>query len=281
MSLTATIDLRISSTEKYTGPGPNEIGTNTIQKLIKATYANATLAYAARATLKAAAAVATFVLPAGTASTSTAAAGAKQVETFTALGNITQTGNLAVTVTGAGIAGSPLAINVAVVTGDTPAVWGGKVRAALAATAAVTALYDVGGANAVVTLTRKIEAANDATFEVAAAAGTAANASLPITSANTTPGVAAAGTVLSGTVGGEIRGTAIDPATGFYLVVIVAEGTGVSLAGPVTGALGAGSFLMVGATGAADFAGDWLVDDLVATSVDGAGAVDVLVFALN
>ena len=119
------------------------------------------------------------------------AAGVQQVETATAAGSITVSGNLTVTVTGASLVGSPRAVSVAVVSGDDAATWAAKVRAAFGSDGNITQVYTVGGSSADVTLTTKAKAANDATLNIAFAAGTAANASLPIsTSANTTSGVA-------------------------------------------------------------------------------------------
>ncbi len=277
MAKTATIDLQIKGTETYTGP--NQAGTDAIAKIIRLTYPNATLLYSSRATFKAAAADAAFDLGAASASTSTAAAGTPQVETLTAVGAITATGNITVTVTAAGLAGSPLAVPVAVVNGDAAATWAGKVRTTLAATAAVTALYDVGGTGTAVTLTRKIEAANDATLLMAATAGTATNASLPINSANTTAGVAAAGTVLSGTVDGEVRGEAVVPATEILMVLLVAEGCTVEIGGPVTTNLEPGTFNLASINAAAGaLVADWASVPLAALSSGGAGTLDVIVF---
>ncbi len=134
-----------------------------------------------------------FVVEANTAGAGWVAVpggGVKQVETFVGAGNITGSGNLSVTVTGAGIAGSPLALSVAVADGDTAATWVGKVRSAIAAEAAITALYTVGGASTSITLTPTSESADDPTLLIQVAAGTVANASLPISSTNTTAGSA-------------------------------------------------------------------------------------------
>jgi hypothetical protein len=108
--------------------------------------------------------------------------GVKQIATVTATGTVTGSGNATATVTAAGLVGSPLAVSVAVTNGDTAAVWGPKVRSALAATAAVTNLFNVTGFGASVQLERKIPAANDATLAIALATGTATG----ITSTNST-----------------------------------------------------------------------------------------------
>jgi hypothetical protein len=114
---------------------------------------------------------------------------AAQVETATAAGTITGNGNAAVVVTAAGMTGSPKTINVAVLNNDTAAQWAVKVRAALALDADVTALFDVSGATTAIILTRKINAANDATLNIALDNGTCTGITTAATSANTTAGV--------------------------------------------------------------------------------------------
>lgn len=53
-------------------------------------------------------------------------AGTAQVDTATAAGTITLAGNASVTVTSAGMTGSPLTLSVAVANTDTAATWAGK-----------------------------------------------------------------------------------------------------------------------------------------------------------
>jgi hypothetical protein len=122
----------------------------------------------------------------------TGLAAVAQVETATVGGAATASANVIVTVTGVGITGSPLAINVAVLNGDTAAQVATKIRAALNATAAITALYTVGGATTAVILTRTVPAANDATLNIAID-GTTNSTGVPDapTSASTTAGIAA------------------------------------------------------------------------------------------
>jgi len=115
-----------------------------------------------------------------------------QVETATAVGTITLDGNATVVVTAALVTGSPLAVNVAVLNTDTASTWAGKVRAALTATAAITAHYTVGGAGATITLTAIVKAANDATLNISLDNGTCTGITTAATSANTTAGVAPA-----------------------------------------------------------------------------------------
>lgn len=114
--------------------------------------------------------------------------GVAQVETATAVHNITGSGNAAVTITAAGMTGSPKTINVAVLNGDTPAVWAGKVRAALRLDAAVTAMFTVSGSGATIVLIRKSPAANDGTLNIALANGTCTGITAAPTSVNTTTG---------------------------------------------------------------------------------------------
>ena len=113
-----------------------------------------------------------------------------QVETATVGGAATASANVIVTVTAAGMTGSPKAINVAVVNGDSAAVVAGKIRTTLAADVDVTALFAVGGSSTAVTLTRLTSAANDATLNVAID-GTTNTTGVPdaASSANTTAGV--------------------------------------------------------------------------------------------
>jgi autotransporter-associated beta strand protein len=104
-------------------------------------------------------------------------AGTAQVETANAAGPATADGNVVVTVTSAGMAGSPLALPVAVLNGDTDVVWAGKVRDALAANATITERFTIGGAGTAIILTRKADLTtgflpNDATLNIDLANGT-------------------------------------------------------------------------------------------------------------
>ena len=116
---------------------------------------------------------------------STALGLAAQVETATAAGTITLAGDVSVTVTGDGIAGSPLVISVPVANTDTAATWAGKVRAALSGTSAITSLYTVGGTSTAIVLTRITPGVNDGTLNIALANGTTTGVTAAPTSANT------------------------------------------------------------------------------------------------
>lgn len=118
-------------------------------------------------------------------------AGTAQVETATvvAASGATSNGDLVVTVTAAGMAGSPLAVNVPLTTAaNTASLVAAEIRAVLGATAAITAMFNVSGATDKVILTRNTVAANDATLNIAIAAGLGVSAAA--SSADTTAGVA-------------------------------------------------------------------------------------------
>lgn len=98
----------------------------------------------------------------------------KARETTTVVGTITSSGagNVLVTVTAADMPSSPKAINVAVANNDSASTVAGKIRAALAADADVTAYWDVSGTGADVVLTTRIPLPTDATQNFAIAEGT-------------------------------------------------------------------------------------------------------------
>lgn len=149
-------------------------------------------------------------------------AGQAQVETATAAGTITGSGNATVIVTAAGMTGSPKTISVAVLNGDTAAVWAGKVRTALAADTAVSALFDVGGTTTAIRLTRKptatytvgtasvpLYAANDSTLNISLDNGTCTGITTAATSANTTSGTLTAGVYLLDADGKDFEGATL------------------------------------------------------------------------
>jgi hypothetical protein len=119
-----------------------------------------------------------------------------QVETATCAGTITASGTATITVTSAGMTGSPLAINFLVTSGDTASAWAAKARTALNANATVKARFIIGGSGASVTLTRITGDggyANDTTLNIATANGTCTGITAAPTSSNTTNGVLATG----------------------------------------------------------------------------------------
>jgi hypothetical protein len=115
--------------------------------------------------------------------------GVAQAETATAAGTVSTTGNASVVVTAAGMTGSPKTISVAVVENDDASAIAGKIRAVLAADAAVVAMFAVSGATDKVILTRLNPAANDTTLNIAIADGTSVGVTTATSSANTTAGV--------------------------------------------------------------------------------------------
>jgi hypothetical protein len=122
--------------------------------------------------------------------------GAKQITTQTVIGTIITAGTAITTVTAAGLTGSPLALTFDVDSGDTPSVVAAKAAAKLEQTAAITALFEVDNIGSSYALTRKIEAANDGTLNIAITNGTCTGLTPDGASTATQAGVASvAGTV--------------------------------------------------------------------------------------
>lgn len=126
-----------------------------------------------------------------------AGAGTAQVETATVVGTISTAGNASVVVTAAGMTGTPKTIAVPVALSDDASAVAGKIRTALAADTAVSALFTVGGSDAAVVLTRKIKAANDSTLNISIDNGTCAGLTTAASSADTTAGVAQTTTTIT------------------------------------------------------------------------------------
>ena len=134
----------------------------------------------------------TLTLNPSTGAVTGTVAGTNQVETATivAAAGATTAGNLNVTVTSALVTGSPLLVPVALLlTDNTAALVATKVRAALNATAAVTAHYTVGGTVADISLTTINKAANDSTLNIAIVQDTCTGITNNTVSTNTTAGV--------------------------------------------------------------------------------------------
>jgi hypothetical protein len=99
--------------------------------------------------------------------------GYAQSEIFTVLTSGSATGSLTVTVTSAGMTGSPKVVTVAVLNTDTTVESiAAKIRTALTNDANVGAKFDVSGATGTVILTAKVIAAFDSTLAMVFAAGT-------------------------------------------------------------------------------------------------------------
>jgi hypothetical protein len=119
-----------------------------------------------------------------------------QADSLTAAGNVTASGSLSVTVTGALIATTT--VNVPVLSGDTPEVWAPKVVTALNANSTINAHYlaasgiVINATSGVVTttlsLSTKVNAANDTTLNIAVANGTATGITAVTTSNNAVTG---------------------------------------------------------------------------------------------
>lgn len=129
-----------------------------------------------------------------------AVSGTAQVETATAAGAITGSGNATVVITAAGMSGSPITLSVAVTNGDSAATWAGKVRDAMRADSRITALFVVSGSGTSIVLTRTSKAANDATLNISLDNGTCTGITTAATSAGTTTGAAAGETAADAVV---------------------------------------------------------------------------------
>jgi hypothetical protein len=114
--------------------------------------------------------------------------GTKQVETATIAGTITGDGDASVTVTAAGMAGSPKTLLVPVVNGDSASTAAGKIRTALNADTDITTMFTVGGTGATASLTKIAATNNDSTLNIAYTNGTCTGLTPNATSANTVEG---------------------------------------------------------------------------------------------
>lgn len=117
--------------------------------------------------------------------------GVAQVETAVIVGTITGSGNATFTITSALVTGSPLAVSVAVLVDDTPAMVAGKAAVTLNATAAVSEHFTASSNAENLILTAKKAAANDATLNIAYTNGTCTGLTPDASSDNTTAGVKA------------------------------------------------------------------------------------------
>jgi hypothetical protein len=162
-------------------------------------------------------------------------AGTIQVETATAAGTITGSGNAEVVVTAANVPGSPLTFSVAVESGDLPAAWAAKVRTALAADATLSQYFDVVDAGALPviklsskpTLSHTIQGesvgaypANDATLNVSLDNDTCTGITTAATSVDTIAGVASSGVYVPALDGNDFEGIATGGATDLYGIYI-------------------------------------------------------------
>lgn len=115
--------------------------------------------------------------------------GVAQQETVVAVGTITGAGNASITVSAAGMAGSPISVAVPVLVGDTPAVWANKVRVALRNHLVISNFFNITGATDTVIGTARVRAANDASMAITLDNGTSTGITTA-SSSDTTAGVA-------------------------------------------------------------------------------------------
>jgi predicted secreted protein len=116
--------------------------------------------------------------------------GIQQVDSTPIVGAITGSGNATVTVTKSGMTGSPLAISVAVLNGDSVDTACTKMAAAMNLTANFSAVLEASANGSTLIVRAKTAAANDATMNVAYTNGTCTGLTPDATSDNTTAGVA-------------------------------------------------------------------------------------------
>lgn len=202
----ATIGLQAKATPTSTAVGGSvPIGANPTV----VSFPDADVIYAVRAFFAAGGPELDLATTTGSTTGSTAwVAGAAQIETATAAGTASASGDVTITVTSAGMTGSPLAIPVAIVNGDTAATWAGKVRTALAANATIAERFTVSGTTTAIILTRKpgtvltsdnetvnLFLATDATLNIAIGAGTT-GITAATNSANTLAGTVTSGVLI-------------------------------------------------------------------------------------
>lgn len=119
------------------------------------------------------------------------APGTRQVETAVIAGTITQAGNATLTLTAAGMTGSPISISVALTVGMTAAECCRAFVNALSSNAIIADFFDISHDGVNLILTKKTTAANDATLNLAYADDTSAGLTDDATSNNTTAGALA------------------------------------------------------------------------------------------
>jgi len=148
----------------------------------------------------------------------------QETATITAASGATSTGNLALTLTSARVAGSPLAISVPLTTGvhTTAALIAAAVAAKLNATAAVAAHFDVSASGAAVILESKLAYANDTTLNLAITAGLGVSA--VTNSANTVAGVAGTLYLRQGTDGSNLFGEELPTQTANHVLIMSLSG---------------------------------------------------------
>jgi hypothetical protein len=183
------------------------------------------------------------------------------------------TGDVTVTVTSAGMTGSPLAIAVPILNGDLPATWAGKVRTALAANATISGRFTVSGSSTSIILTRKpgtvlndgtevvnLFLATDSTLNIAIAAGST-GITAASTSANTTAGTVTSGVLIRDGDGKDFEGVTIPTCSPN---AILCDNSGTALLGAGSGN---GAEFLVNPTGTVLFASTGDLGDKSAITV--------------
>lgn len=195
---------------------------------IAAALATATKVLAARLNIGAASTTGQVALVAASGAVTPGTAGARQIETATvvAAAGCTASGNLALTLTGANITGSPLAISVPLTTTahTSAAAIATAIAAALNATAAFAAGYTAIGASQNVMITARYPRANDTTLNLAIAAGLGVTAAA--SSANTLAGTAGAIVDLPASATTDMFGTAGPAVTTAAAILVRVTGPG-------------------------------------------------------
>lgn len=118
--------------------------------------------------------------------------GTRQVETATAAGTATTPGFAQLTLTAAGLTGSPITVNAGIVGTENASAQGATYRTALRANAVIASMFEITGSGANIILTKRLKEANDATLNLAIAANGTGITDVA-SSANTTAGVAGTG----------------------------------------------------------------------------------------
>jgi len=149
-------------------------------------------------------------------------AGAQQVETTTVVAAITGAGNAAVTVTAAGMPGSPITVSIPLQVGDDSKEVARKIAVTLTAHSVIGAWFYFLRSGAVIAMTAHVQAANDATMNIAIADGTPAPTGLTAaaTSTNTTTGSGTAKVTLTRRIASEVT----DDTLGITVVKATAVG---------------------------------------------------------
>lgn len=190
-------------------------------------FSTADIGYAVSARLTTASTTATLDIQSGVCTGSASyVAGTAQVETATvvAASGATSNGNCVVTVTGATLTGSPLAVTVALTTASTTATLVATALAAgLQANTAIADKYTVTSSGADIILTVNADSdgnkiANDGTLNIAIPSGLGITAAS--TSANTTAGVASSGVNVLDGDGKDFEGVTLTSMARLYALEI-------------------------------------------------------------